>query len=102
MSILSSCKLASEAMMKNTRIPICMPTVAIAATQPNLLLVTKYEYTEFLPILLKAYSSSLRFCSIAGVELIPRFLFLSIMYKTSTSMQQTMKKHEKRTAANVP
>jgi hypothetical protein len=79
-----------------------MQTVAIAATQPNLLLVTKYEYTEFLPILLKAYSSSLRFCSIAGVKAFPRFLCLSIIYKRSTTMQQNAMKQAKRTAANVP
>jgi len=41
MSILSSCKLASEAMTKKTRIPTCMPSVANATIQPRTLSVTK-------------------------------------------------------------
>jgi len=40
-SIASSCKLASEATTKKTRIPICIPSVAKATSQPRTLSVTK-------------------------------------------------------------
>jgi hypothetical protein len=71
-SIVSSCNLGSEAKMKTTRIPICMTTVAKAIIQPNLLSVTKYEYTESLPTLLKAdLSSTSIFISISFVKVVP-------------------------------
>ena len=40
-SVLLSCKLASAAWMKNTKIPNCMTSVINAAIQPKTLSVTK-------------------------------------------------------------
>jgi len=102
-SVLSFCKLASEALMKNTRIPNCMPSVAKAINQPHTLSVTKYEYTESLPILLKAYMSfSLILVSISDVPVFPIFLRLAVMYRRKATMKNNAMKQVKRAAAEVP
>jgi len=100
-AVLLFCKLASAEFMKKMRIPTCMPIVAKAINQPNTLSVTMYEYTESLPILLKAYMSfSLILVSISDVREFPISLRLAVMYRRKATMQHNAMKQAKRITPN--